>query len=115
MKIISGILVLISVYFSFRHGWPGVTNNLKPEQAQMVETLGLSRSAFFITSLLTLLVGPLVLIPYTFFCGNLLNAMLILLIMSLSLKAGDLRTALVEIPFLLMPLIMIYLGHPLRK
>jgi hypothetical protein len=38
-----------------------------------------------------------------------------LLIMALSLKTGNLKTALIEIPFLLMPLVMIWLGHPLKK
>jgi hypothetical protein len=37
-----------------------------------------------------------------------------LLIMCLALQAGNVKTALIEIPFLLMPLVMIGLRHPFR-
>ena len=51
----------------------------------------------------------------SFFIANLVNAVTILLIMAFSLRAGNFKTALIEIPFLLMPLVLIYLGHPLKK
>ena len=113
MKIISGILVLITAFLSFKHGWDGLT--MKSDTNEMVTALGISKSVILASSVLSLAIGVLVLIPQTFFIGNALNAILIVLIMALSLKAGNVKTALIEIPFLLMPLILIYLGHPLKR
>ena len=113
MKIISGALILITAFLSFKHGWEGLT--MKPEAVNMLTELGIGGIAGKIMSVLTLAVGLFVLFPQTFFVGNLLNAALILLIMALSLKVGNLKIALIEIPFLLMPLVLIWLGHPLKK
>lgn len=113
MKIISGILILITAFLSFKHGWDGLS--MKSETNEMVNVLGISKPVIVTISVLSLAVGLLVLFPQTFFIGNVLNAMLIVLIMALSLKTGNLKTALIEIPFLLLPLVMIYLGHPLKK
>jgi uncharacterized membrane protein YphA (DoxX/SURF4 family) len=115
MKIISGILILATAYLGFTHGWPAVTNNLKPEQTQMFTDLGFNKTTTLIVGLLSLAGGILVLIPQTFFIGNVLNAAIILLIMALALRVGNIKTALIEIPFLLIPLVLIYLGHPLKK
>lgn len=115
MKIISGLLILITVFFSYRHGWNAVTMNLKPEESNMLTALGIGKPLLYTIGILTLAVGVLVLFPATFFAGNLINAALLLLILALQLKAGNVKAALIEIPFLLMPLLMIYLGHPFRK
>ena len=113
MKIISGALILITAFLSFKHGWEGLTN--KPEAVKMLTELGIGEVGGKVMSVVTLAVGLLILFPQTFFAGNLLNAGVILVIMALALKAGNLKIALIEIPFLLMPLVMIWLGHPLRK
>jgi len=112
MKIISGLLILLTAFLQFKHAWAGLTMNVAPEETNMMEDLGISRSFLFIISILSLGVGVMVLFPQTFFAANLLNAAMILLIMALALRAGNIRTALIEIPFLLLPLVMIWLGHP---
>lgn len=114
-KIICGILILVTVYLNFKHGWAGITNNMSPEETKMMNDIGIGKSWILPISILSFLICLLVLFPQTFFIGNVLNAMLILLIMAMALKAGVTKTALIEIPFLLMPLIMIWLGHPLQK
>jgi hypothetical protein len=113
IKIISGILILITAFLSFKHGWEGLS--MKSEPNEMVNALGISKTVILAVSVLNLAVGILVLFPQTFFIGNLINAILIVMIMALSLKTGNVKIALIEIPFLLMPLLMIYLGHPLKK
>ena len=113
MKIMSGVLILITAFLSFKHGWDGLT--MKPEAVNMLTELGIGELGGKVMSVFTIAVGLLILFPQTFFAGNLLNAALILLIMALSLKTGNLKTALIEIPFLLMPLVMIWLGHPFKK
>jgi hypothetical protein len=81
----------------------------------MMTDIGIEKNWFLPIGILSFVICLLVLFPQTFFIGNILNAMVILIIMALSLKAGVIKTALIEIPFLLMPLLMIYLGHPLKK
>jgi hypothetical protein len=113
MKIVSGVLILVTAFLSFKHGWAGLT--MKPEAMNMLAELGMGEIAGKAMSVLTLAVGLLILFPQTFFAGNLLNAGLILLIMALALKVGNVKMALIEIPFLLLPLLLIWLGHPLKK
>ncbi len=113
MKYVSGALILVTVYLSVSHAWSGF-NQSKPEEMRMLTDLGFTRPAVIALSLVSLLVAVLVLIPQTFFWGNLLNATMVLLIMALAIKTGNLKLALIEIPFLLMPLLLIWLGHPFR-
>jgi hypothetical protein len=113
MKIISGILILITVFFSFKHGWAALT--MKYDESEAFSKLDISRPVLLIVGALTLLVGVFVLFPYTFFAGNIINAVLILFILALQLRAGNIKAALIEIPFLLLPLVMIWLGHPFKK
>lgn len=115
MKIVSGILILITVYLNIKHGWSGLMNKMSPEEAKMFADLGLETAMIKVISVLSLATAVMILFPQTFFIGNLVNAGVILLIMALALKTGNIRTALMEIPFLLMPLVMIYLGHPFKK
>jgi len=115
MKIISGILILITVFLSFKHGWDGLTLEVKPGENDMMGSLGINKTGILIISILSIAVGLLVLFPQTFFVGNLINAAIILLIMALALKTNNLKIALIEIPFLIMPLLMIWLGHPFKK
>src|SRR6267378_176465 len=113
MKIISGALILITAFLSFSHGWSGI--NMKPDAVKMFAELQLGKPVIIFIGILSFAVGLLVLFPQTFFIGNVMNAMIILLIMMLSLRVGNFKTALIEIPFLLMPLVLIYLGHPFKK
>lgn len=115
MKIISGILIFITAFLSFKHGWAAITNNASPEEAEMFTQLGINKPLSIVIGIVSFAVGVMVLFPKTFFIGNVVNAVIILFIMALSLKAGNMKTALIEIPFLLMPLVMIYLGHPFKK
>jgi hypothetical protein len=115
MKILSGVLILVTVFFCFKHGWPGITGNMKPEETKMMADLGIGKTLLLAISILNLAVCLLILLPQTFFLANLCNAAVILLIMALAMKTGNIKIALIEIPFLLLPLILIYLGHPLKK
>lgn len=114
-KIISGILILITVYLNFKHGWSGLSGNASPEETKMMADLGLNKTKILVVSVLCLVVCVLTLFPQTFFIGNILNAISIVLIMAFALRSGKYKIAFIEIPFLLIPLILIYLGHPLKK
>lgn len=43
MKIISGILILITAFLSFKHGWAAITNNASPEEAEMFTQIGITK------------------------------------------------------------------------
>ncbi|TLV03937.1 hypothetical protein [Dyadobacter luticola] len=115
MKIISGILILITAFLSLKHGWEGLQIDSHPEQLKMATDLGVGKTGVMVVSVLSLAVGIAILFPQTFFIANLVNAITIVLIMAFSLKGGNYKMALMEIPFLAIPLVLIYLGHPLKK
>lgn len=114
-NIISLVLLVISVGLSFKHGWDTVNYKNNPQSIKTLQELGISESAVPIFGMLTIVVGILLLIPRTFFYGNLLNAMSIGLIMALALRAGNYKMALLEIPFLALPFIMIWLKYPFNQ
>ena len=115
MKIISGLLLLVSVYLSIRHGWAGITQTLKPAEAEMLAGLDFTKPTLYTFSAYTLAVAALLLFPQTFFWSNLLNAVGFLLLAALALRTGNLRLAATELAILLLPLVLIWLRHPLAK
>lgn len=112
-KIISGILILVTVALQLKHFWDGLHLDQSPEALKMLAELNIKRSYMPYLGAAAILVAILVLFPKTFFIGNLLHALTIVLIMALALRADNYTIALIEIPFLLIPLILIWLKHPL--
>ena len=115
MKILSALLLLLSAGLSLRHGWAGVTGNVSPEAEKMLGGLSIAPAVLVGLSWLNLLIAGLLLFPATFFAANLLNAGAILLLIGYALRAGNLTTALTELPFLVLPLLLIWLRHPLAR
>lgn len=113
LKIISTILILFSVYMGIKQGWAMVTG--KPEMITMLGRLGVGTTEAMIIGGITIGGAFMVLFPSTFLVGNFTVAVLILYIMCLELLHKDLKAAAIEIPFLLLSLVIIYLGHPLSK
>lgn len=114
-SIISLVLLLASVYLSFTHGWGAFNYKKNPEALKMMTELGISESVVPAFGLITIAIGVLLMIPRTFFLGNLLNALSIVIIMALAIRAGNLKMALIEIPFLILPLVLIWLKYPFLK
>lgn len=114
MKIISGILILFSVYIGISHGMRVFT---KPTEVylNMMQELGINEQLRIAFGIWSITCALLILFPKTFFFGNLLRAVQLVLMISLVLKVGNYKFALVEVPFLLVPLVLIYLGHPLKS
>lgn len=113
--IIALILLLISVFLSFKHGWDSLQVKNHPESAKMMAELGIKQTYVPAMGVVMIVIGLLLLFPKTFFLGNVLNAISILLIMALALNAGNTKMALIEIPFLIMPLVMIWLKYPFKN
>jgi len=114
-SIISLLLLLASVYLAFKHGWDTLNYKKHPESLKMMNELGITETMIPFFGGITILIGVLLLIPKTFFLGNTLNAISILVIMALAVKAGNFKMAVMEIPFLILPLIMIWLKYPFIK
>ncbi|GEM_PF-293935 len=114
-NIISLALLLVAVFLAFKHGWETLNYKKHPESLKMLGDLGIPESMVPVFGGITLLIGVLLLIPKTFFLGNVLNAISIVIIMALAIKSGNFRMAFMEIPFLIMPLIMIWLKYPFVK
>ena len=113
MKIVTIALLLISSFLSLKHGWDAF-QPATAEQAKMMADLGITKSFMPLVGALSIIIGLMLLFPQTFFVGNLLNAIVILLIMAFSLQAGNVKMAFIEIPFLALPLLLIWLKYPFK-
>lgn len=113
-NIASAVLLLISVTLSFKHAWDTMHYKNNPASVKMMESLGISDTFIPYLAYISAAVGVLLLIPKTFFLSNMLNAILIVIVMGLALRAGNYHMALIEIPFLVMPLILIWLKYPFK-
>lgn len=113
LKIINSLLILFAVFMGSRHGWNMLT--AKPEMLEMFGKWNFSRNAVMLNGAITLLASLLILFPKTFVWGNFLMAAGILMIICLQLLNKDMRGAAIEIPFLLLNLVIIWLQHPLKK
>lgn len=116
IKLISGALILFTTYMGLKHGWQAL--NIKPgdtgPEVELFNKLNISPAAVKAIGLLSILGALLILAPQTFFIGNLLNAVVIVFLMGMFLNVGEIKPALIEIPFLIVPLLLIYLKYPLE-
>ncbi len=90
-------------------------NKKNPESLKMMSELGLAEWTMPIFGVFAISVGVLLLLQKTFFLGNLLNALSVVFIMAMSLRAGNIKIALMEIPFLAIPLLLIWLKYPFKN
>ena len=113
LKIINSVLILFAVFMGFKQGYAMLS--AKPEMLEMFGKWNFSKNTVVINGAITLLASVLILFPKTFVWGNFLMAAGILMIICLQLLDKDLKGAAIEIPFLLLNLVIIYLQHPLKK
>lgn len=113
-RVISGILLLATVYVGFSHGYR-VFQKPTEQYLEMMNTLGITNQMRIAIGVISILSTLLILFPRTFFIGNTLRAVILIVMMAFALKAGNFKFALIEIPFVMMPLVLIYLGYPFNK
>lgn len=115
IKFISGALILFTAFMGIKHGWQGLT--VKPGDigptVDLFKKLNLSPGISKLIGVASIISGLLILAPQTFLIGNLMNAAVILFLMVMFLNIREIKPALIEMPFLLIPLVLIYLKHPL--
>ena len=113
VKILNGLLILGAVYMGCKQGYAMFSG--KAEMMEMFGKWGFNRTSMMINGAITLLAALMILFPKTFVWGNFLMAAGILMIICLHLLNKDLKGAGIEIPFLLLNLVIIYLQHPLKS
>lgn len=113
IKIFNSILILVAVFMGLKQGWAMLSG--KPEMLLMFSKWNFSKTAIMVNGAITIIAALLILFPKTFVWGNLLMAAGILMILGLQLLIKDLKGAAMELPFLLLNLIIIYLQHPLKS
>jgi hypothetical protein len=112
---ISLLLLIASVSLNFKHAWDTAHYQSNPNSLKMMEILGVNKAAVPIFVTLALMTGIFLLVPKTYFWGNMLHAVTIVIIMGMALRAGHIRMVMIEIPFLIMPLLMIWLKYPFKN
>jgi len=113
IKIINSILILVAVFMGLKQGWAMFSG--KAEMLEMFGKWNFSKTAVMVNGAVTIIAALMILFPKTFVWGNLLMATGILMIICLHLLDKDLKGVAIEIPFLLLNLVIIYLQHPLSK
>lgn len=113
VKIISGILMLVAVGMGLKQGFAMFSGKL--EMLEIFSKWGFTKTSLAINGAITMLSALLILHPKTFVWGNFLMAAGILLIICFRLLDRDLKGFAIELPFLALNLIILYLHHPLSK
>ncbi|WP_269225061.1 hypothetical protein [Flavobacterium eburneipallidum] len=113
-NIIAILLLLVSAGLSLKHGWDAFQPTT-PDQVKIMTELGIEQSFMPYFGVFSIIIGLMLFFPKTYFISNILHAFTIVLIMALSLNAVNYKMALIEIPFLAMPLILIWLKYPFKS
>lgn len=113
LKIINTLLILFALYMGIKQGWSMITG--KPEMMEMFGKWNIGKTGLMVLGIVTICGAILVLMPKTFLWGNFITAAGILFIICLHLQQRDLKGVAIEIPFLLMSLVILFLQHPLSK
>lgn len=113
LKIINSILMLVAVFMGLKQGYAMFAG--KPGMIGMFGKWGFTRTELMINGVVTIFAALLILLPKTFVWGNFLMAAGILLIICFNLLDRDLKGVAIEMPFLLLNLVIIYLQHPLKN
>ena len=111
-RICSAILVLLAFVMGLRHG----VDLLRSTPAKVHESLhiSLNQPTILVIGALTCVGAILILFPQTFFAANFISAAVVLYLAAVQGKTHNLRGALVELPFVLLPLLVLYLGYPFK-
>lgn len=113
IKILNSVLILFAVFMGFKQGFAMMTG--KAEMLELFSKWGFSKTSVAVLGIVTVLSAILIVIPKTFVWGNFLMAATILMIICFHLSDKDFKGVAIELPFLLLNLLIIYLQHPLKN
>src|SRR3990170_5002524 len=107
VRIINSALILVAVFMGIKQGWSMFSG--KDEMLAMFDKWHFGKTGVMIFGIVTMISALLILYPKTFLWGNFLMAAGILLIICFHLLDRDLMGVAIELPFLLLNLVIIYL------
>lgn len=110
LKIVNTLLILFSLYMGLKQGWAMLSG--KPHMLDMFSKWPIGRTGIAILGVCTIAGALMVLSPKTFIYGNFITAAGILLIIAFQLSDRNLKGAAIELPFLFLSLLIIYLQYP---
>jgi hypothetical protein len=110
LKLVNAILVLFSLFMGVKHGIGMVT--AKTEMLTMFAKWDIGKSGVIALGVIGIGASLMTLFPKTFFAGNFITAVVLLLLTALCLNQRDLKGAFAELPFAVLPLVIIYLQYP---
>ncbi|MDF2515730.1 MAG: hypothetical protein K0R59_1026 [Sphingobacterium sp.] len=113
LKIINAALMIMAIFMGLKQGWAMLSG--KSEMIAMFSKWNIGKTGLMVIGAATMLSALLIIFPKTFIWGNFLMAAGILMIICLHLLDRDLKGMAIELPFLLLNLIIIYLQHPLKE
>ncbi|WP_126248263.1 DoxX family protein [Chitinophaga rhizosphaerae] len=113
LKFINAALILFAVFMGIKQGYAMLS--CKSEMLAMFSKWGFNKTGLMINGAVTIIAAVLILFPKTFVWGNFLMAAGILLIMCFHLLDRDMKGVAIELPFLLLNFVIIYLQHPLPR
>jgi hypothetical protein len=113
IKIIHTGLLLFVVFMGIKQGFAMI--GASPEMIKMLKELNFNKTQILVFGIITLISTILIFHPKTFLAGNFLMAATILFLMFLQLQNQNLKGAFIELPFLMMNIILVYLKYPFQN
>ncbi|SHH20421.1 DoxX-like family protein [Chryseolinea serpens] len=110
LKILNAIFILFALYMGIKQGWAMLSG--KPEMVAMFSKWNFGKTGLTLMGIATIAGGVMLLHPRTFVWGNYITAAGILLIIAFHLNDRDLKGVAIELPFLLLSLVILYLQYP---
>jgi hypothetical protein len=112
LRIINSILILIAVFMGTKQGYAMFSG--RQEMLDLFGKWGFNKTFLAINGAVAMIAAVMILFPKTFVWGNFLMAAGILLIICFHLLDRDLKGVAVELPFLMINLVIIYLQYPFK-
>ena len=103
------LLMVFVVYMGARHGWTMIFR--KVEDPEIFDKWAWTNAQIRAFGIITIIGSLLILFSYTFLLGNLILATTIFLILWVQVSLGNVKGALMEVPFLLMNFLLIYFQY----
>lgn len=113
LKIIHSGLLLFVVFMGIKQGYSMISGS--PEIVKMLEDLNFNNTEILLFGIVTLISSFLIFHPKTFFMGNLIIGVTIGLLIFLQIQNQNIKGAVIEIPFLLMNIVLVYWKYPFSK
>ena len=110
LKILNAVFILFALFMGIKQGWAMLSG--KPEMVAMFSKWNFGKTGLTLMGIATIAGGVLLLHPKTFVWGNYITAAGILLIIAFHLNDRDLKGVAIELPFLLLSLVILYLQYP---